>query len=111
ILPRGVDVGDYDFFASKAREVLITNGTKVHGGANNTVGTLVDPYNYHASLGGTMEQTGRPLSDYTIVFLYKNPDRTTLVHELIHYLVDRAQQRAIADSSRYLELGQNKGRF
>jgi hypothetical protein len=110
VLPIGIKYDDYDFLASRARDVLITNGSGIHNGPNGTMGTIVGPYSHISALGGTLENKERILSDYSLIFVYKNPDRTTLIHELVHFLISRAQERGVIAYQRYQELERNYGK-
>lgn len=104
VRPPGVSKRDYDYFADRALDLLTTYGEGRYE-AVYFFGITLPPYlNDHLLGVDPTTYPERPLADHCLMFLPKNPDRTTILHELFHCLIEKATLQQISHLNRYIEL-------
>lgn len=100
-----VSANDAHFFAQRAKAML-TRGEGTH----YVGGVIIFPYMNDANLEeNDFEPARKRLPDFSIVFLARNPSRTTILHELLHHMIHRARERAIVDPTRLNEITEGYG--
>ena len=112
-----VDSVAYRDLAQRAGEAL-RKGTLSYsnsGGEGVVFGSAYWPYENSPFLGFDpvdleKKNKSRILPEFFLAVLPANPDRTTLVHELLHYLVYRARERSIVHADRLIQLGVEAGK-
>jgi hypothetical protein len=111
-----VDPELYNFYSERAGRVfeMVEQEFDAKGEPGFLLGRIVKPYQSTPYLGFdpvAMEKTGemRPLADYGLIILPKNPDRTTIIHELLHYMIYLARARSVSDFDRLMQMGIHGG--
>ncbi len=111
-----VDSESYSFYAEKVGRFLNLHNAYQSKDSQGTLtlGSYVAPFMNPPQFGFhpvEMERNGqiRPLADYALSVFPKNPNRTTIIHELLHHMVHLARERSIKDTERLKEMGVNSG--
>jgi hypothetical protein len=101
----------YSAYASRARDVLRARGPN---GAGYVLGVTIGSYGYDPAINGIgninpLQNKWRPLADFTLVFLPANPGKSTIIHELMHYLIDSSREDSVVSIRRLEEFRKNNG--
>lgn len=102
----------YRFYAERAAGFLdLATAAGLEQGLLGIVyGAFVNPYENSPFFGWDPVEMARlermrPLPQLALALFPRNPSRSTLLHELLHYMIYRARQRAIAVPERLVEIG------
>ena len=109
-----VNIEQYNFYAERAGRMLELEGMSQDSDSHRVLGVYDLPFQNSPSFGFhpvEMAKKGevRPLARYALATFPRNPNRTTIIHELLHHMIHQARVRSIRDKERLKQIGTNSG--